>query len=358
MLNNRITVMAVGVNNYDYLTKLNGSIKDVENLEKLLCHDQTAVLEEDSFIKLLDIDIEELRRRITDYALDRTAPHDILIFYFSGHGIPIGNRDLGFCLKNSNMHSEFSTAIPLNVIRFSDLVETLSAVNVDPIIIIDACYSSQAGEKIELILSELKREIQAETGSNYALLCSSKKHETSTDTISGGLFSSILFEVAQDGMNDSVCLRKEELTLKDLYSKIREKIEANCFDISPQLYVGDTLPDFGFVKNIKFKPLNTVFNSGFKDALNAFWNNGHPKELSTVDLQPLGSTVHTTYSKLSYSPGWELLEKTSRGKAKLTDKGKKFIRGEITIPYSITKNPETDAWHKTQGTKNIKYDDY
>jgi hypothetical protein len=38
MFNDRIKVIAIGINNYDHLKKLNGSIKDVENLETLLCN--------------------------------------------------------------------------------------------------------------------------------------------------------------------------------------------------------------------------------------------------------------------------------------------------------------------------------
>lgn len=207
----RTTVIAVGINNYQFLKKLNGPLKDVDCLEKLLCLNTDTALFTESFIKLTDITVEELRKEITKYAVNRTASNDILIFYFSGHATLIGNKDLGLCLKDSQYHQEYNASIPLSVVRFSDLVETLASVKVDP------------------------------------------------------------------------------------------------------------------------------------------------KELTVEELQPLGSTIHTTYSKLSYKPAWGLLEKLGRGKAKLTEKGIKFINGEISIPYSISKDINTDDYIPTENTTYIFY---
>jgi hypothetical protein len=358
-MTNRTKIIAVGINNYHRLKKLSGPIKDVEKFENLLCKDQsTALFSPASFTKLIDITIERLRTEITEYAVSRTAQNDILIFYFSGHATCIGNHDLGLCLIDSTFHLEYKKAISLSVLRFSDIIETISAVNVDPIIIIDACYSGQAGEKIEIVNSELKRTIQADTGSNYALLCSSRNTDQSIDTYNGGFFSNILFEIAKQGLDQADKIHNEELSLKDLYQKLRNKIETDSFDTIPQLFIGDTLPQVGFVKNTKFKPIETLFHKSFIDILKKFWNDGSPKELSTKELQPLGSTIHTTYSKLSYEPAWGLLIKPKRGKARLTDKGIQFIRGEISIPYSISKDIHSNKYFPTNQTKKVRFDDF
>ncbi len=106
---------------------------------------------------------------------------NILILYFSGHGALVGNHDLGLCFRDTRLHPEHSSAPSLSVVKFKDIIETLSLVQVDPVIIIDACFSGQAGVTIENVYNQMKRDIQAETGSNYALFCSSGKTEASYD---------------------------------------------------------------------------------------------------------------------------------------------------------------------------------
>jgi Ni,Fe-hydrogenase maturation factor len=245
----RASVIAVGVENYRYMQNLSGPSKDLEKMKNLLSTNvETALYPGNRFTQLIDPDSNRLRKIIVDYAMARSAPNDILVFYFSGHGVLIGNDDLGLCTVETQMHPEFKAAFPLNLVRFSDIVETLSAVKVDPVIIIDACFSGQAGSMIAYIYNQLKRSIQAETASTYALLCSSRKIETTPDHQEGGPFSSVLVNVAKKGKDSKNFKRKEELSLIDLHNDIRTEIESLVVDIVPQLFIGDTLPDFGFIR--------------------------------------------------------------------------------------------------------------
>jgi hypothetical protein len=60
--------------------------------------------------------------------------------------------------------------------------------------------------------------------------------------------------------------------LKDLFPKIREKTE-DTLDITPQLYLGETLPEFGFVKNKFYCPREETLTNGQKEVLLELWNN-------------------------------------------------------------------------------------
>jgi len=329
----RASVIAVGVENYTYMSKLSGPSKDIEKIHNILSADfETALYQENKFTRLLDPDSDKLRKTIVDYAMARSAPNDILVFYFSGHGVLIGNNDLGLCTVETQMHPEYQTALPLNLIRFSDIVETLSAVKVDPVIIIDACFSGQSGAIITHLYSQLKRNIQAETGSTYALLCSSKKMGKTPDHHEGGPFSSTLVNIAKKGKNDTDFKSKEELSLRDLYPDIRREIESQFVNIVPQLFLGDTLPDFGFIKNIKYKPQKSSLVKGQIKVLKALWNNGEPRTLEIDDFKPLGDTAYTTYKKLSRSPAWALIESVDSRKRKLSSRGIEFMKGQLKIP--------------------------
>jgi hypothetical protein len=341
---NRASVIAVGVEKYNYMSKLSGPSKDVGKIKKLLSDDfETALYQENRFTQLIDPNSDQLRKTIVDYAMARSAPNDILVFYFSGHGVIIGNNDLGLCTVDTQIHPEFRIPVPLNLIRFGDIIETLLAVKVDPVIIIDACFSGQGGEMIGQLYNQLKRNIQAEAASAYALLCSSRKIEATPDHQEGGPFSSTLVNVASKGKDGKDYKHKKELTLKDLYSNIREEIENLGLDIVPQLFIGDTLPDFGFIKNNKYKPLTTSITNGQVKVLRELWNNGDPKTLSVDDFQKFGSTEHTTYNKLSYKPAWGLIEKVDSKKRQLSKRGIQFMKGDLKIPKSIIKQ-DNEEW--------------
>lgn len=344
----RVAVIAVGVGEYTHLDPLRGPKSDVQRLRSLLVENtKTALVPEERFTSLVDCDSADVRRAISDYALERSASHDVLILYFSGHATPIGYGDLGLCMKDTRWHPAYGSPIPLNLIRFTDIIETLAAVKVDPVMILDTCYSGTAGMKMEDL--QLRKTIQAETGASYALLCSSTRRETMPDQT----FSSLLSAVSSRGLDGGQDCRKPSLTLKDLYSELRNET-ASTFDPTPQLFLGDTLPEFAFVKNVKYRPLREGITRGQTEALLAFWRDGSAPTLSTSVLQGLGSTAHTTYSKLRHPP-WELVEKVDRRTARLTPRGVKFMKGELRIPNKIEWDPQSNEWKAAPNSELIAF---
>jgi hypothetical protein len=266
---------------------------------------------------------------------------------------------MGLCTIDTQIHPTFEIPIPLNLIRFRDIVESLAAVHVDPVIIIDACFSAQAGQMIQIVYSELKRIIQADTGSTYALLCSSAKNEGTPDQPSGGPFSEILINVTRKGLGDNH-KRKAELSLNDIFPSLKKEVERSI-DTGVELFIGETLPNFGFVRNGLFKPRTESLGS-HKETLRILWNKGSPKVFSIDELQQFGSTIHTTYSKLSYQPVWGLIEKIGGNKrskeCKLTERGCAFMKGEIDLPYTIQKcSNNEEYWTQAPNAKLVKFKD-
>jgi len=354
----RVTIIAVGVGKYTYCTDLDGPAHDIANLHNLLVDNpNTALYPESQFITVSNPSSGDLRHTLAEYAMGRSASHDILVFYFSGHAIRIGANDLGLCTKDTCPNPCFDPPahVPLNLVRYSDIIETLAAVKVDPIIILDTCFSGRAEGITNDIYSRLKRIIQAETGSTYALLCSSTKLEQTLDHNTGGPFTTLLSTVASKGCADKK--RQYTLDLRDLYPLLRQEIETNFFNTTPQLFVGETLPEFGLVRNVEYSPRQERLNETQLRILAALWNRGSPTTLSihqmAKEINPIAYTIHT---KLSYSPGWVLIE-GPKSDRRLTTRGKRFMKGELRIPFAIQKNPSTGEWIAAPNSETVSFEE-
>jgi hypothetical protein len=246
-LSSRVTVIAIGISKYkdSHLPKLRGPRKDIDRLKNTLTKNiKTAIYAPKQFIELIDPDGKEFRDQMNQYILDRSADGDILILYFSGHGVAIGRDDFGFCTTDTIIHPLSKVPLPLSVVKFSEILQSLNTASIIPIIIIDACYSGVAGKSLEVpsieAISTIHDQIHTVAASSYALLCSCSELEPSIDTSSGGIFSNQLAEILVEGMDKSD--NGSILTLQDVFDKLSEKVLSTGIDTVPdciwaQLYL-------------------------------------------------------------------------------------------------------------------------
>jgi len=251
----RVTIVAIGVENYKFMPRLKGPKTDVENFYQLLVKTPgISLYQERQFIQLLNPTSSEIREFISSYTYERGALGDILIFYFSGHGTAVGHNDFGVCTIDTKFHPNIQAVLPLTVFRISELLESLKIVDVTPVIIIDACYSGKAGDALvspPTIMNSMQEKIKAVSASNYALLCSCSDLQTSLNSPKkGGLFSRGIFEIAQSGISYNK-QTPHLIGLQQIYRPLATFIESEADDSTPRLYVGDTLLEFPLVKNIK-----------------------------------------------------------------------------------------------------------
>ena len=249
-----VTVIAAGVSNYLHLATLPGPQHDIARLHSLFTEmSTTGIIPESRFHALYNCDSSTLRAGLSEYVLSRTAAHDVCVFYFSGHAIPISSTDLGLCTIDTAAHPVYTAPIPTNLVRFRDVVESLAVACIDPIVIIDACFSGAAGVTFQQVSAELQRIMQAEAGSSYALLCSSSRTRPTIDSFDGGSISSALTAVAARGLGGRDHRRKPNLSLRDIFDALRLEVE-RTFDSTPQLHLGPSLRDVAIIKNTLFEP--------------------------------------------------------------------------------------------------------
>lgn len=361
----RVTIIGVGVNKYkdNYLPDLRGTQKDLEKLKNTLTKDKkTAVFSPKQFIDLRNPTSSEFRDKINDYVLGRSAEGDILILYFSGHGVAVGRDDFGFCTTDTIIHPKSKIALPLSVVKLSEVLASLNTANIIPVVIIDACYSGVAGKQLKIpsfeAISTIQDKIHTVAASSYALLCSCSELDISVDTSDGGIFSNYLAEILTEGIEKD----KDDpsiITLHDIFNELSERVLSINAELSPRLYIGTTLPKFPLAINPKHKLRKLTISPVYISILAALWKNGSPQTLTPDQILNLcGQGAYGNHNKLSLEP-WDLVETVPGTKLRrLTDKGEKFMQGDFTIPKSIRKDPKTDKWVDVRKTKYVSYKDF
>ena len=363
----RVTIIAVGVSNYEdaNLKNLRGAENDVALLKMLLVESkQTAIYDSSQFIEISNPKINELRDIVTEYALDRFVRGDILLFYFSGHGVPIGRDEFGFCARDTKIHPNSGKPLPLTVLKFRDLVRTFHIANVTPVIIIDACYSGAAIRALPPVdvVTSMRHQIYSLVASKFALLFSCADDKEVEDTSYSGVFCHYLFNVANDGiLGTKLKPSRPSLGLRDIYPNLDARISSYSGSFSPRIYLGPTLPDFPFVKNTKYRPNAFSFSKQSGCIVLALWDNGNCQELTIGEIGEIcGPGAYGNHRKLSLGP-WQLLEdvpNTNPQQRRLTEAGKKFASGALRIPKKIIKDPDTEIFNPVAKTAYVKVTDF
>jgi hypothetical protein len=364
-LSSRITIMAIGVNRYNdyYLPTLSGAHKDVEKIKGILTKNKkTSIYSLKQFIELKDPTSTEFKEKINEYVLDRSADGDILILYFSGHGVAVGRDDFGFCTTDTVIHPNSKVVLPLSVVRFSEILHTLNVANIIPVVIIDACYSGIAGKRLIIppieAISTIQNQIHTVAASSYALLCSCSELEPSVDTPDGGVFSSQLAKILTEGLEKHDA-DPSVLTLHDVFYILSENVLSTNVNTIPRLYLGPTLPKFPFALNTKFKTKSLVMSPMYISILDALWNNGTPKSLTPDEIKDIcGNGAYGNHSKLSLDP-WQLVYTIPNPKRrKLTKRGELFMQDRIKIPKKITRDPASKKWIKLKDAEEISFSSF
>ena len=354
----RTTVMVCTVANYKNLAPLQGTVRDLEMMDDVfVSHPEVAIYSEQSVV-LSDPTSDQFRQEILNYAVSRSAKGDILILYFSGHGAVLGSNEFGLCFKDTALGMEPGKALPLSVVRFKDVVQTLAAVDVFPVFIIDACFSGLAASQgITSVIANMQADLVQYFANSFALLASSNSDTTSFETLFGGYFTSVLYNLVMGGLNDEKGRQHPFITLENISKPIQEAMVKQGIPL-PKIYVGGDFPKVPLARNVAFRPDTIKFSPYFKKIIEYLWNGGNPREVTKEEiLQQVGRGAYGNHQKLSYAP-WALLEDGEKPKTRrLTPKGLMFAQGKISIPKEIIRDPVTWSWVAAPNAEEIYFDD-
>jgi len=351
----RTTVFAVGVSSYTYLEPLPGAAKDLKLMREMFLNKKGyGVYSPSQFREFANPTIEEVRTAILEYAYARSARGDIAVFYFSGHGCVVGASDFGFCLADSMVNLDGVSILPLSILSFRDIVQTLSSVDIHPVFIIDACFSGSTAQTFRTnINAVLQDDLHTYAAGSYGLLCLSNAETPSVDTDDGGVFTKAICSIVSEGLSDQRQRHWPFLTIRGIRSPLQEKLTREGYPL-PRCYVGPDLPEIPIAKNKLFKPQSEYFAPYMRRIIEYIWNKGTLREVTIAQLRDVeGLGAYGNHRKLSYAP-WALLEDGQRKRSRrLTRKGERFARGKVRIPERIIKDPVSWKWVAAPGTKRI-----
>ena len=356
----RVHIIVAGVWDYEdsALRGLSGPEKDVAMVSRLFSKGSQLGLFADAQINVLkNPTVEELRTVFDDYAYSRSATGDILIFYFSGHGATLGNNQFGFCLKDTKVMPGGSFS-PLSTLSFDAIALTLTAAQVHPIFIIDACNSGKAGQyDPNKLIDKMQEQIQATASRSYGLFCACYPEGLAEETTEGGAFTKAICDLASVGIAENSHQRFQYLTLADLQAPVQRRLEQIGAPLS-KLYVGNDLPQFPLVRNMKYRPRSEAITGYHRQILDLLWNEGKPQSVSLTDIRnKCGAGAYGNHSKLSLGP-WDLVEDAVDTRhRRLTERGRQFVIGQLKVPRKIILDPQTQAWRADDDVQWISYSD-
>ncbi len=331
------------------------------------CDASLALFSPAQYIELPNPTSEALRQVISDYVYSRSAENDILLFYFSGHGSPIGSNDFAFCTIDTKPIEGEDFVLPMTAVKFTDILSTLWLKKITPVFIIDACYSGATGGSlsvaIDQLVDDLKGEVQRKYAGSYALLCSAPTDETVLDNPDGqgGFFSQAIVQIAQDGI-ENPNRRSPTIYLDQIYQPVRGLAEQSTYTPYPMLFLGPTLPKFSIFKNVFYQPLEYRLQPHLVAVLRVLWNNGQLQELRPGQIadQTGGKGSYGNHSKLSYSP-WSLVDTVPGSKPKLrrlTARGLEFMKGNLPVPRDVVLDVTTNDYIVKPGSEMIGIQDF
>lgn len=353
------TIFTVGVSEYDHMRRLSGPTLDLESIRRCFIENSdTSLYGEQQLIEIADPTSDELRTQVTEFAENRRARGDIVIFYFSGHGGVLAGGKFLLCTKDTRVSQSLDGGglLSTSAVLFQDIVHTFSSVDCRPIFIIDACFSGTSALEQGFQIGQMVQNEAYSFGNSYALLCSSSAEVESKDTPDGGAFTIRLRETIEKGMGDANNRNKPILTLDDIAAPLLENLARDGYPL-PRLFLGPQLPPIAIAQNTGYQPEKESFPPSYGRIVEALWNNGDSRELSIDELGNIGRGVYSNHSKLSLPP-WNLLQDGQSGSHRvLTERGIQFAKGETTIPKRIIKDSETWEWVPDPTAKMIQITD-
>jgi hypothetical protein len=297
----------------------------------------------------------DLRKTIIDYTLERSAKGDIIVFYYSGHGVVLGNNEFVFCPRDIKFRDDSHTLLPLSGVTFRDVLSTLQAADIHPVFIIDACFSGKAASRN--LIQAMQDQMHQTAASSYALFCACYEDSMAMDTLEGGAFTKAIYEVVSEGLADPHHKQLWALELHDLTKSVQTKLENIGMPLS-KLYTSDDLPNFLLVRNLAYRVRSESFMSYHTETLELMWNGGKPESVLLSDInQKIGAGAYGNHSKLSLAP-WNLAEggKNSHER-RLTQRGIEFMQGRLSIPSTLVRDPHSEEWNAADGATELWYSD-
>lgn len=235
---NKSFAILIGISEYENLPSIRPITNNVIDLSTILADNKFIGIPEQNIFPITnkrnDLLFNEIDTVITDI---QNKEGDLLIFYYSGHGIrEAKNRELYLTGTNSKHSTIQVSGLPFNIIK-----EFIENSNISKtIILIDSCYSGLAAmDDAKQLYSESELDIKG----SYLITSSTGVEKSFFEkNMRNTFFTGGLLEVIKNGVGNE----SETISLDALYNSLKN----NQKHSSPQRKTNLNISDFRFCYNI------------------------------------------------------------------------------------------------------------
>jgi ribosome biogenesis GTPase A len=221
--------LLIGVSKYEELTPLPGAEKDIETMEIALKNPDIGAFDE---VKILrNPSLDEMRMAI-QILFEKRDKNDLLLLYFSGHGIIDGSGTL--CLTSCRTCKDLveSSTVPAGFVH-QIMNKSRSKRQV---VILDCCYSAGFAKGLGIRDAGMIN-IQAQLGGEgRAVLTSCSAIQTSKEK-DQGIYTSYLIEGLKTGTADAD--HDGVITVQELHEYTKQKVQATGLEMKPEIYASN-----------------------------------------------------------------------------------------------------------------------
>jgi formylglycine-generating enzyme required for sulfatase activity len=337
--------LLIGVSQYgEGFPPLSAAPNDVAALKKVLENPEMAGFDE--VIPLIDPDLAAMQSAIGKFFSDR-AKDDLLLLYFSGHGIKDGDTNHLYLASCQTSKEEFRwQAVPASFVQ----QRSQFCPSRRQVIILDCCFSGAF--KDGWIPKGTGLDLQQELGKEgRAVLTSSNEFEQSFQQDTGealSLYTQYLVEGIETGAADSD--KDGNIYVMELHDYAKAKVQ----EVKPKMQPGILSDKEGFEILLSKAPVNDP-GLDFRRLVEPYAQKGaiskRRREILQVESRKLGLTDEAAEAIIN-----SVLEPFRRRLANL-EKFETELRKEVTQQFPLTADIETELRDWQQGVLGLTNED-
>ena len=240
--------LLVGVSEYENdFTNLPQAVKDVEAMERVLIHPDMGNFERANIVLLKNPERQTMEETIEELFIDRQI-NDLVLLFFSGHGIKDENGKLYLAGKNTRKTKQ-GELVRSSAIAARFIHESMNrSSSMRQIVILDSCFSGAFAENL-LAKDDGTIDIKEELGGEgRAILTSSASTQYSFEEKGEDLsiYTRYLIEGIQTGKAD----RNKDgfISVGELHEYVSEKLQEIKPTMQPKIYLGQGGDTINLVK--------------------------------------------------------------------------------------------------------------
>ncbi len=227
--------LLIGVSDYEgNLASLPGTQTDIQEMQRVLQKPQVGGFD---VVELLpNPDPTQMQLAIEKLFQENRSRDDLILLYFSGHGVKDDNGTLYFATritqKNQQGRIFTSTAVPVSFIQNC----MSSSRSKRQLLILDCCFSGAFANDMKAKQAEEVLDIKAQLGGEgRAVLTSSTATQVSYEKEGASIYTRYLVQGLETGAADRNS--DGQISVDELHEYAKEKVQEAAPSMQPEIYV-------------------------------------------------------------------------------------------------------------------------